>query len=220
MMPQQQELDSISNNTSPVKTNRTIFPPFLAALFLAGCASPTRYVDPGSGQGVNPSNQITTQDWGQAAEKMINSLLKSPALESTDGRRMVIMVGEIKNATREYIETDLLVKKIRVAVNRSGKVITTTAVRAGGPEDASSTAVRELRQSREVDQSTVPGQGQIIAPDYSLSGKIIETPVRAGNVRQSTFSFQLALTDVRNGLAPWEDEVEITKMGKRPAVSW
>ena len=145
---------------------------------------------------------------------------KSPALESVDGRRMVIMIGEIKNATLEYIDTDLLVKKIRVALNKSGKVITTTAVRAGGPEDSSSTAVRELRASREFDQTTVPGQGQMVAPDYSLSGKIIGAPVRSGNVRQSTISFQLTLSDVRTGLAPWEDEVEITKMGKRPAVSW
>ena len=203
-----------------MKTTRSVFLHIIIAALLVGCASPARYVDPGSGQGVTTVGQINTQDWGQSAEKMIFSLLKSPSLESTDGRRMVIMIGEIKNATLEYIDTDLLVKKIRVALNKSGKVVTTTAVRRGGPEDTSSTAVRELRGSREFDQTTVPGQGQMVAPDYSLSGKIIETPVRSGNVRQSTFSFQLTLSDVRTGLAPWEDEVEITKMGKRPAVSW
>jgi PBP1b-binding outer membrane lipoprotein LpoB len=56
-------------------------------------------------------------------------------------------------------------------------------------------------------------------PDFSLSGKIIETRAKAGNVRQSTFSFQLSLTDKR-GLALWEGEEEITKQGKRPSVGF
>jgi uncharacterized protein (TIGR02722 family) len=192
----------------------------LAAVLFVGCAGPARYVNPNNGQGITTVGEINSQDWSQCAEKMISSLLRSPALESTDGRRMVIMIGEVKNSTREYIDTDLLLKKIRIALNQSGKVITTTAVRVGGPEDSSSLTVRELRKSKEFDQSTVPGQGSMIAPDYSISGKIIETPVRAGNIRQSTFSFQLTLTEVRSGLAPWEDEMEITKLGKRPAVSW
>ncbi len=132
------------------------------------------------------------------------------------------MIGEIKNGTRELIDTDLLTKKIRIALNRSGKVATTTAVGSStkGPEDKASLETRELRKSGEFDQTTVAGRGQMIAPDYSLSGKIIETPVRAGNVRQSTFSFQLSLSDIRTGLALWEDEVEITKAGKKANVSW
>jgi uncharacterized protein (TIGR02722 family) len=189
---------------------------------ITGCSTSARYVDPGSGKGITTVGDINTQDWGSSAEKMIGSLLKSPALDSTDGRRMVIMIGEIKNGTRELIDTDLLTKKIRIALNRSGKVATTTAVGSStkGPEDKASLETRELRKSGEFDQTTVAGRGQMIAPDYSLSGKIIETPVRAGNVRQSTFSFQLSLSDIRTGLALWEDEVEITKAGKKANVSW
>ena len=56
-------------------------------------------------------------------------------------------------------------------------------------------------------------------PDFTLSGKILETRASAGNVKQSTFSFQLSLTDNR-GLALWEGEEEITKQGSRATVGF
>jgi len=56
-------------------------------------------------------------------------------------------------------------------------------------------------------------------PDFSLSGKIIETVARAGHTHQSTYSFQLSLTD-KSGLAVWESEKEITKQGTQPSVGF
>jgi PBP1b-binding outer membrane lipoprotein LpoB len=57
-------------------------------------------------------------------------------------------------------------------------------------------------------------------PDFTLSGKIIETLARSGSTRQSTYSFQLSLTDSKTGLAVWEGEKEITKQGTRPSVGF
>ena len=39
-------------------------------------------------------------------------------------------------------------------------------------------------------------------------------------VRQTTYTFQLSLTTVRDGLAVWEDETQITKQGQRSSVGW
>ncbi len=199
---------------------------YLSAALLvlaAGCAttsSTTRYVDPHAGQGIATVGDINIQDWGLAASEMIQSLLNREDLASADGRRMAIMVGRVQNATSARIDTDLLTKKIRVALLDSGRFVTTTAVGLDGPEDPAAMALAELRESPEFDQSTVAQQGEKIAPDYSLSGKIIELSVRDGRTRQSTYAFQLSLTDIRTGLAFWEDEREITKMGRRPSVSW
>ena len=60
----------------------------------------------------------------------------------------------------------------------------------------------------------------MIAPDYSLSGKITQEIDRAGRTKQSTFYFQLSLTDLRTGLAFWEDQHEISKLGKRATVGF
>ena len=44
--------------------------------------------------------------------------------------------------------------------------------------------------------------------------------VKAGNTSQSTYSFQLSLTDPKTGLAVWEGEKEITKQGTRSSVGF
>lgn len=193
-------------------------------IFSAGCQTTedpgrVRYIDPYSNEGVVTVGGLDFHDWGIAAEKAINSLLSSGVLLDND-RKSVVMISTVRNNTREHVDTDLLTKKIRISMLRSGQAIVTTAVRAGGPEDAASMKVRELRLSDEFDQTTVQEKGQLIAPSHSLSGKIIQVDSRAGNVRQSAFAFQLTLTDLRTGLAVWEDEVPIVKQGSRPGVGW
>ena len=193
----------------------------LVILGMAGCrTSRVTYVDPESNEGITTIRNIDIHDWNSAAEKNINSLLQSGVLGNDINKKKVIMVSHIRNNTTEHIDTDLLTKKIRIALNRSGKVLTTTAVGVGGPEDEASMAVRELRESAEFDQSTTQQQGTLVAPDYSLSGKIIQSNTKAGKYKQSAFAFQLSLTDLKNGLAVWEEEVQIVKKGKKASVGW
>jgi uncharacterized protein (TIGR02722 family) len=198
-----------------------IWSPFcITAALLSGCASTATYVEPGSGRGIVSVDQINTQDWINAAEKLTNSLLQSGVLNQDDGKLYVLMIGRVRNNTTEHIDTDSLVKKIRVALNKSGKVKTTTAVGIGGPEDASSQLVRELRNSKEFKQSTVAGQGEMEAPSFSLSGKIAQSIVRVGRTKQSDYTFELSLTNLKTGLADWEDEHVIVKQGKRASVGF
>lgn len=191
------------------------------ALGFAGCASDkVKYIDPASNEGVTTVSGIDFHDWGMAAEKATNDLLESGVLRRADGARSVIMMSTIRNNTAEHVDTDLLTKKMRVAILKSGQGITTTAVTTGGPEDSAFMGVRELRGSSEFDQSTVQKQNTGIAPNFSLSGKIIQVDSSAGKVRQSAFAFQLSITDLKTGLATWETEVPIIKQGKRNGVGW
>jgi PBP1b-binding outer membrane lipoprotein LpoB len=57
-------------------------------------------------------------------------------------------------------------------------------------------------------------------PDFTLSGKIIETVDRAGSTRRTTYSFQLSLNDTKAGVQVWEGEKEIGKQGTRSAVGF
>ena len=93
--------------------------------------------------------QINTQDWIRAADELTQSLLLSGAINSVAGKPKVMMIGRIKNNTNQHIDTDSLMKKIRVALNKGGRALTTTAVGLDGPEDESSKAVRELRADDE-----------------------------------------------------------------------
>ena len=190
----------------------------LPALAL-GCAT-AKYIDHDGRDSVVNVGQINTQDWIRAADELTQSLLLSGALGSVAGKPKVLMIGRIKNNTTQHIDTDSLMKKIRVALNKGGRALTTTAVGLDGPEDESSKAVRELRADDEFNQATIPGKGNLVSPDFSLSGKIIQNNARAGRIKQSEFAFQLSLTDLKTGLAVWEEEKLIVKQGSRAAVGW
>ena len=121
----------------------------------------------------------------------------------------------------QRIDTDQLVKQIRVALLRSGKVVVTTAVGANGPEDHLAMDARELRNSEEFNQQTVASKGQMIAPEYSLSGKIIQRNVRDSKSKQAVeYYFQLSLTDIKTGLAFWEGAEVLDKSGSNKSVAW
>jgi hypothetical protein len=181
---------------------------------IGGCATNAHYVETGGRESVVSVNQINIQDYIQAANAAVNDLLASGALDRVPNPPAVLAISRIVNNTGQQIDTDLLVKKIRVAVLNSGKAQTTTTLGLGGT--AEDPMAKGLQQENEFmnDQKTTR------KPDFTLSGKIIETTARAGSTRQSTYSFQLSLTDAKTGLAVWEGEKEITKQGTRPSVGF
>lgn len=170
---------------------------------------------------VNQTVGLNAGDFDQAADAAVQSLLGSGAVDRPGGGRYVLVISRIINDTTQRIDTDQLVKKIRIALLRSGKVVTTTAIGLDGAEDEMTHAARELRGNAEFDQRGVAGTGQLQAPDLSLSGKIIQR-VNTVNSRtqQIDYYFQLSLTDINSGLALWEDEYPITKLGKSRTTSW
>jgi uncharacterized protein (TIGR02722 family) len=125
------------------------------------------------------------------------------------------------NDTMQRIDTDQLVKKIRIELLNSGKVVVTTAVGLNGPEDQMTMAARELRGNSEFNQSRVAAKGQLQAPDLSLSGKILQRNHNMSRGKQQVeYFFQLTLTDINSGLAIWEGETPIIKRGSANTVSW
>ncbi len=160
--------------------------------------------------------QINIQDWNRAADAMITSLLLSDRLEAAAKKPAVLAISRVVNNTSELVDTDLLTQRIRVALNQSGKVLTTTTVGVGGR--AEDPLAEELRQARDTAEGVQTDAR--LQVDYTLAGKIIQLRARAGNVREATYSFHLTLTDVATGLAVWEDQRQITKQGTRPAIGW
>ena len=52
------------------------------------------------------------RDFSEAAEKMVESMLISGAIDHPDGSRFVLAISRITNDTMQRIDTDQLVKKI------------------------------------------------------------------------------------------------------------
>ena len=192
----------------------------VTAILTGGCGSDPARIDAAGTGTLTTTNEINVKDWQIAAEKCVNSLLSSGTLLRNDGRKSVIMVSTVKNSTNQHIDIQILTQKIRTALLRSGQAITTTAVGAGGPEDKATRQVRELQDDEMFNQNTVQKMGTAIAPDYSLAGEITQQSSRQDRMRESYFYFHLTLTDLKTGLAVWEDEVEIAKQEKKPLVGF
>ena len=188
-----------------------------AALAFVGCETPATYVDPNAGAGVVSLDQVNIQDFANAADGMLQSLYDSPAFvgaKAKDGGSPVLMVGRVRNDTAGNFDTDLLVKRLTTSVTRSGKARVAKAAGFGGAEDQAAAEARKAAAA-ESGQSAAA-----IIPDFTLSGKILEVRAQAGSTKQVSYVFQLSLTEVKTGLAVWEDEKQITKQGKKNSVGF
>ena len=186
----------------------------VGALALGGCNSGVQDVDATGPEAVKTLGEIDPRDWSRAADEMVQSLLTSSVLESAPRSPAVMGISRIRNRTGLQIDTDLLTKKIRTSLNQSGKVLTTTVIGLGGqPEDPMAAGEAQRREFFAEDEKTAP---KVERPDYTLSGKIIGQETRGQKATQVTYAFQLSLTDVRTGLAVWEDERLISKKQNNP----
>lgn len=185
----------------------------------AGCAPQTQLLS-SSAVDRPVTLGLSAADFEHAAAEATQSLLASGAVDRHDGKKNIMVVSTVLNDTMQRIDTDQLVKKIRVELLRSGKVMVTTAIGLGGAEDQMNTAFSELSQSRKIDRSTLVQQ-KLAAPNMSLSGKLLQRNNRIDKRRELVeYYFQLTLTDLQNGLAVWEGEEQISKMGSARSTSW
>ncbi len=199
-------------------------------VLLTACATtPTTVVNvPGSTEAVSPyANQGETtlgldyRDFQFASERAIESFLASPLSDKPNSEAPWIMaIGRIINDTTLNIDTSQLVKKIRIELLNSGRVVVTTAVGAGGAEESMVSDVRKLSESELFNQDTVAKQGTVIAPELSLSGKIIQRINIVNKKQQVEYYFQLSMTNLENGLAYWEFEEVLAKQGSNKSHTW
>jgi uncharacterized protein (TIGR02722 family) len=188
-----------------------------SAAFLTGCATQNnaKYVDSKGPNTIVSLNAINIQDWNTAADKLVASLLASGVLERAPELPAIMAISRIRNNTQQQVDTDSLTKKIRIALNQTGKVVTTTTMGPDGKvEDAMAADAGAMG-------AFMAGQKQVTKlPYYTLSGKLLEDRVKSGGTRQVTYTFQLSLTTVKDGLALWEGEELITKQGQHSSVGW
>lgn len=197
------------------KTTATLTAALLGAtLVLTGCTTTaeTRTVDARGPDLINTSS-INPQDWSNAADQLTGSLITSGALERAPKQPAVLAVDRVINNTQLMIDTDMLIKKIRVALTQTGKVAITNTLGLGERAVVASEAA-ELEEMQS-------GQRQkTLVPHYTLYAKLIQQTDRQGSVTQNTYAFQMSLVEVKTGLTVWEDERQIAKQTKRPGVGW
>jgi len=106
----------------------------------------------------------------------------------------------------------------------SGQVVMTSAVGGKGSPDKMIYEMRDIRDSAQSDEfkkDTIAAKGQLIAPELSISGKILQRNLRYSKNRQQVeYYFQLKITDLTTGLRFWQEETLIGKRGSNKSVAW
>ncbi len=192
----------------------------LVGSMLLGCGG-VQYVDNADSREYS-SLGIDYHDLEKAAGDNIKSLLGSGYVRSLAGleKPKVLAISNVINDTMQHFSTQELTRKITRDMRNSGKFILTMAFAgSGGSKDTMLDSVRNARGNDEVNQYGVPEKGKIIAPELSLSGKIIQRNTKVKSKQRVDYFFLLTLTDLKSGLVVWDNEVNIIKVGKN-ASAW
>jgi uncharacterized protein (TIGR02722 family) len=189
---------------------------FLVLATLVACGPQATYKDSRGNDLVVSLDQPNIQDFNQAADNLVQSMMVSGVLERAPRQPAVMGISRVVNDTSTAFDTDQLVKKIRVALLQTGKIEVTTTIGLGGkPEDPMAKGVQDMKDFESGQSNRMPD-----LPDYTLTSKILENRASAGDTRQVSYIFQMSLTDTRSGRAVWEGEETITKQGRKNAVGF
>jgi len=186
-----------------------------AALLLTGCETTpeTRTVDATGPEAVNTS-AINSQDWANAADQLVASLLSSSALENAPRTPAILAVDRVINNTQLMVDTDLLIKKIRVALTQTGKIAITNTMGLGERAVVASEAA-------ELEEMMSGKKAKVLVPDYTLYAKLIQQTDKGKNAIQNTYAFQMSLVQTSTGLTVWEEEKSIAKQTRRSgSLGW
>lgn len=188
----------------------------LGALALTGCRTQVDRVESDSTQGLATVNELDFKDYQIAAEGLINKMLASGRLDAhTQEGPAVMMVSTIRNSTTQHIDTQLLTQRITIALDKSEKVVTTTAHSGRGAMDPATVESRNLPNADIYDPATMQRRGTAIAASLSLGGEITQLKREEGRRSESYFMIYMTVTDLRTGLSVWQDSEEILKQGTR-----
>lgn len=191
----------------------------ITMMLFTGCSTSAQYVGGSTPKAAPMTMGIDRQDFEKAATDMVDSLLRSGALNKKGGGRYIIMMSDVVNDTTQRIDTRMLTKKIRIAMMRSGKAVMTNAV--GTERDDTTISTRKLRGNDEFDQRTVAKKGTLLNAEMGLAGRILQKTATTNSGDQLVeYYFQLELTNAKNGLVYWEDEAVVGKLGSNDSVTW
>ncbi len=166
--------------------------------WVSGCGSNATYVEAGGARSLISTNKINVADWNKAADQLVNSMLASSAFEKFK-KPVLLEVSRIVNRTSDRIDTDMLTKRITIALNNSGVAIAKTS-------DQYSKELAEYNRF-------MSNKGTVPAAKITISGKILEDRESVDRDREVTYTFQMSINS--DGVMIWEDQVQIAKQETR-----
>lgn len=181
----------------------------ILSILAVGCGGKSvKRID--TGTTVDLSGRWNDTDSRQVSEAMITASLNHPwvseHMQSSAGKKPVVIVGAIRNRSMEHIPVGTFIADLEKAFINSGKV----SVVAG------STQRGELRAERDeqidfANIETIKKQGQELGADYMLTGEINTIEDQEGGKKVVFYQVDLTLTDIETNQKIWLDQKKIKK---------
>ena len=185
----------------------------------AGCAS-TEQVDPARDRETTVS--FDYRDLQGAAAELTEAFLESGRIGGTAERPWVIAFGRMDNDTCQHLDLDALTGQLSEAFSSSDRfeISSTMAARASNRDQMVAEA-RTARGNAEFNQQTVQAEGQLKAPDLSITGKLTQRNVRRdnGGTRVEYF-LALQATRLSDGVVVWQKSYQVIKSVARGMPVW
>lgn len=195
-----------------------------AALLLApGCMDRTQLVDQDNDTEIVAG--LDYKDFETAAAETVNTILTSKqVLKATPDKdkTYVVAIGKVSDETPLSIDTDLITARVGEALLNDER-FTLSSVFADRESNRDNTVsdARLVRGNDEFDQASVQKKGQLKAPDFSITGKIIARDVRRDNGgHQYEYYFQLRMNDLATGTVLTTRETKVIKRTGKKSHTW
>jgi len=182
----------------------------------AGCGGGGAQVNTDPKIDITSLTGIDPKDLESAASQLADSMLRSPEVASIQKKPAILVINPfIADVDDSDFDTGVLIKPVVQVLMKSQRFREdTTSLWNDVSQDR---RALELKRKKRYLSGQDPTDD---TADYSLSGKIIDSYQRAGNVRQVSYIFQMTLTEISSGLAIWDDQVRITKQGTKASVGF
>ena len=165
------------------------------------------------------TNSFDSQDIDSLIQSHTNSLLSKGFVKKLKSQK-VIAISDIQNATGEKIDIDSLMARFKNALSDEEKFVFSRAIAgSGGKIDTLLKDSRSLRNNEEFNQYTTKEKGELLAPDYSLSGKITKRTKPKGKNALVEYEFLLSLIDLSTGVEVWNNIAKVSKLISSDKVS-
>lgn len=183
----------------------------ICSLGLTSCANETRYEDPGAVETID--ERFGQTDLHLIATEMSDSFL---ATQVWEGEQPRIVMGGVKNRTRQHLDTKNITDTIRTAFVQSGKF----SVLAGDQGIGEIQQETAYQQSGAVDVESAVQLGQQLGAEYVFYGRFTEIAKSKDRVRSRFMKFTLNAVNVQTRQITWAEEKEISKITEKALLGW
>ncbi|MCE3047535.1 penicillin-binding protein activator LpoB [Helicobacter kayseriensis] len=186
-----------------------------------GCAGGVKYIDPS-----NPSYVSAGLDFNdllKASSSSIDSLLKSSFVQSLPSgeNAKVLVISDFINDTMQKLDMNQVARRVARSLRESQKFVLSVAMAGSGErEEEMIQKARGARGNQEYKQNSTINQGRLLAPSFSLSGKVVQRNMQVGKEQRIDYYFLMSLVDLENGIVVWDHEVNISKIASGNSSSW